>query len=764
MKIKGFESGINSVSKLLKGHTDDEEFDKLASAKLNGIIELRGSANRDDSKRGLFSKKDLEEGDTIYEFKPFLQNVDQSCEKSCHHCLKDKEGLSFICNGCVKQDLSKENCENCDSEIPKELIRKKYMLIIGLLLEDNWLHNSVDILYDLTIGTIERCSFINSPEDVKDWMAAFESTRKYVPLKSWPLQILVNFIKEYYENREQDSFQRVRFTLLSNVQMDEGGLSRGLQFYELSVSLDAWIQYNKDKNTQQTNRMCVSLACQAYKHLGKYIGFNSLPMVDLDSLIKERGGRKLTVEEMKWSLNEFGTLCQYEKKLGDLLETTTQWKTKLNKENDKAICFKVTPTSTTSTSTSSSSIFSSSTFFAPEDTVVAVSMTSYYSTNYAYSQLFYVTDSGTTFSTAVPLTATTSVPLGASAIDYFSHPEVITTDLADFKSNHYSYLPDELQASSTKKKLSVGAIAGIAIGALIGLAAAVLLLFFLIRRNRRRKTGNVFSGSFNFMKTGGEKSDDNLRDTNSSNSHYGTFDVDRKKEYVPDLGISEKVASIPSMPPPVPPPPRKSRLLETGIEESFEPIATPEREMNVLYESNEENNRISEMPEYNDRRYRNPTRYETLSSNLSTFREAISGGKSIKSSHPSAPKPRKNRVVIQARSPRNVTPPPIVADTLSSVTFSQGRIESIDNDHKNGHHHSRSYGHSHSRHHSYNGHYIQSLNHKRHSSTGSLGTRDSSNNSSTTDFDEFDDFDDDEFDDADTEDIYSSSQGSSTYP
>ncbi|VEU23888.1 DEKNAAC105077 [Brettanomyces naardenensis] len=211
-----------------------------------------------------------------------------------------------------------------------------------------------------------------------------------------------------------------------------------------------------------------------------------------------------------------------------------------------------------------------------------------------------------------------------------------------------------------------------------------------------------------------EKSQDDFHNApDSPDSRYGTFDVERKQDYV---GETEKFIA------PVPPPPRK-----TGLPS---PLQTS-REMNVVYEGDEN---ATEDPALADpfHRYRSPTRYETLSSNLSTFRQGMTS-----KVRPVVPRPRKNYNPGAQGS--------VVEDTLSSITFAGGKIRSIANEQPK---HVR-HLHQHHRHHSHTRQLSGSATSKSRSSKGS------SSNSSATDLDEFDDLDMDEFDDVDTDDMYS---------
>lgn len=359
----------------------------------------------------------------------------------------------------------------------------------------------------------------------------------------------------------------------------------------------------------------------------------------------------------------------------------------------------------------------------------------FYSTKMAYTQSFYVTDKSTTFSTGVPTTVTTYFPTGSPSPTTFSHPDVLTTDLADFRALHGAYLPDALLASS-KGGLSKGQIAGIAVGSVVGFVIALLLAFwalFLRRRSRSRSSST---------------------DEKAAEAGYGTFDVKRAHNYVPvastsshasasssdleqsdgSINFSSDRAKNGSPFTPNPPPPRKALVIPVRTNSSTQ------HSMNVLYEDKEAEKGSGNSTRSNSLSYSDdaiggrPARYASISSKLRLFHK-----KAANKIVPVAPQPRKNAASASTKAP-------MVVDTLSSVTLAGGRIRSVKPNQRT-HHHRKSV----------RGGMIM------HSSSSSQDHSGNSSHSSSTssdlDFldDSLDDFED--TDEVDTDDNYSGRSG-----
>lgn len=240
-----------------------------------------------------------------------------------------------------------------------------------------------------------------------------------------------------------------------------------------------------------------------------------------------------------------------------------------------------------SSSSSSSWSYPLSTEYAPDLTTIYPDYisagTPYYSTHIEYTQPFYVTDSLTTFNVEVPITTTAYVEIPeASSTASFSHPAVITTDLADFRTLHKDYLPDSLKGSS-KSGLTRASVAGIAVGCTIGVIMALLFgaWFFFFR-------GKCRFGRTDSMKDLTDEKNGEFSDNwkNGNRGAYGTFDVDRSHDYSPAVPIIParnndstpgNLAALSASPfAPVPPPPRKNGSSMGGSL----PVVYVERETN----------------------------------------------------------------------------------------------------------------------------------------------------------------------------------------
>ncbi|KAF6006696.1 hypothetical protein HII12_004888 [Brettanomyces bruxellensis] len=244
----------------------------------------------------------------------------------------------------------------------------------------------------------------------------------------------------------------------------------------------------------------------------------------------------------------------------------------------------------------SSTMYLSSTEYSVELTTIYPDYmsagTPYYSTRIEYTQPFYVTDSLTTFNVEVPITTTAFLEIpAASSSASFTHPAVITTDLADFRNLHSDYVPDSLMNSS-KKGLTRASVAGIAIGCTVGVIMALLAgIWFFFFRGKRRFSRTDSTRDLTEEKSG-DFSDD---EKNGRRGAYGTFDVDRTHDYSPAVPIVTSADStagdlttltaLKKSPfAPAPPPPRKNvnnmcQTLPVVYEESetsnFEKSGTP---------------------------------------------------------------------------------------------------------------------------------------------------------------------------------------------
>lgn len=226
------------------------------------------------------------------------------------------------------------------------------------------------------------------------------------------------------------------------------------------------------------------------------------------------------------------------------------------------------------------------------------------------TQDYVVTDVDTTFTAAVPETTTSSTTAGCTLLTFAP----LTTDLRSFQAEYYDYLPDALKHHTT---LAKGSIAGIAVGSFVALLLVVTAGILLRRRKKKHQELKAYSSGYN-----------------------GSFSVDRKHEYVPPT-------------------------YESTTE--YEKQAYHPHKMDVVYEEPDSWDAIysSGLTANSAAAKRQPSRYETLSSDVTAFRNSMTERKV----RPAPPRPRKN---FNASGE--------VADTLSSVTFQDGQIKSRQRD------------------------------------------------------------------------------------
>jgi len=135
---------LGKVSHLIIKDAEQKEFEKIVEEYLNSkgsLLELRGSANRDDFRRGLFVKRGVRipNKSIIFRFVPFMQVTDPGNETNCSYCFAYIHDKRYICGSCKVRKYCSSKCQEKDRggfhTFECELIQKKQfnIIIIGAL-------------------------------------------------------------------------------------------------------------------------------------------------------------------------------------------------------------------------------------------------------------------------------------------------------------------------------------------------------------------------------------------------------------------------------------------------------------------------------------------------------------------------------------------------------------------------------------------------------------------------------------------------------
>lgn len=248
------------------------------------------------------------------------KNGDRWLPIICMNCKEPTErgvALEAICTNKLKT-IESITCTKCNSKINTTQIIDEYIKLVRLLLGGEVIDaavqysatsDQISILYDLSLN--QDLHLIESKKVLKSWVKIFNESKEVIPNWSWPLQKVIEQIKQYYEGKDKKSFELVRYTVFQNTEIQCVDNS-GMRLYDMVVALDRWLQYHPEEDNEEKNSLCLRLAGGSRKLLYDRLGKISPPYNDLTEMIRQRGGdleAAINNNEIERSINECLSLC-----------------------------------------------------------------------------------------------------------------------------------------------------------------------------------------------------------------------------------------------------------------------------------------------------------------------------------------------------------------------------------------------------------------------------------------------------------------------
>lgn len=154
------------------------------------------------------------------------------CQKCCGSDKKFDSMLPIHCRYCnfcnrgfqlseFKKTLkiaTKKLCSNCEKVLDVNFFYKRYSKLFNALLELNENNKAIEELYFLSLQ-IEKNLKIGRLK-FRRLLALLQENYNILPLKSWPLQILIEIVKTNIQKEEPFSLNLIRLTYLSNFMIE----------------------------------------------------------------------------------------------------------------------------------------------------------------------------------------------------------------------------------------------------------------------------------------------------------------------------------------------------------------------------------------------------------------------------------------------------------------------------------------------------------------------------------------------------------------